>query len=106
MKFKGVQEDDVLKALYDGPKLIGFAIGDKKLSDTQIQALRSEAELLMHGELWKLLCDRTYFSAQIKGIDNAKDFGDLREARGAIDALAMFNSLLHTLIGFKVEKKP
>lgn len=108
MKFKGVVLDDVFKVFYskDGTRIVGFAIGDRKLPDAEVQGLKNEAEVISNSLLWKLLSDRAVFAAQVKGIDNAQDFADTREARGMISAVSVFQEALNALHLYEKADKP
>jgi len=106
---KGVARDRVLEHVYGkipngGQKLTGFSVGGVQLPENDIKTLKTEATYISNTMLWKLLLDRGYFSAQVEGIDNAKDFYDTVRAQGKIKALALIESELQTLIDFKLDK--
>ena len=110
MRKTGVTIDEVFERIYkkvptsgaypDGQILIGFSIGGVQLPPNDIKTIKAEAGLILNTMLWKLLLKRGYFSAQIKGVDNSKDFGDVREARGMVSALALINNELEILKEF------
>lgn len=105
---KGVQLNEVLEAEFDGQKLVGFSVGGLRLPDNDIRQLISEAELISNSTLWQLLVKRAMFVAQLQACDNAKDFGDVRESRGTIRTLKLFEDILQILKSFEkvaVEKK-
>lgn len=114
MKENFVTLDDVFEIIYEekidssGRKLsrvAGFALGGAPLSDKDLLEIKSDAHQIKNSLLWKLLVKRGYFAAQVKGVDNAKDFGDTREARGMISAISIFEDILSKLENFEVEKK-
>jgi len=105
MKSKGVTRDDVLEVLYEptahGQRIIGFAVGDVKLSDGDVNQLVSEAKMFKQSFLWKLLDKRTCYAAQVYGVNKAKDFGDTRHAQGMIGAIEIQDEIVSILARYK-----
>ena len=95
---KIVSQKDVLEILVgkDG-QVSGFRIDGKVLSGPEVSALQSEANIILESRLWQLLADRTCYLARIRGVDNAKDFGDVRDAQGCLRTVASFESILEAL---------
>ena len=108
MKFKGVEQKDVLEVLYH-PTLkhvVGFKIGGRLLKEDEVDNFQAQALVINNSELWGLLSDRTVYTAQIRAVDNAKSFEDVLDSRGAVRAVGIFNATLQALISYKKADKP
>ena len=110
MKFNGVTTDDVLEPIIGktlkGEVVVGFQIGELQLPIADVQTLKADAESIATSMLWKLLCKRTHFAAQVAGVNTAKDFSDVQFAKGMIHSIELFNQIISVLRTFEVEQKP
>ena len=92
-----VEEKDILEFIMENNKVTGLAINGSKLKEEELKSLKSDADVIAGTRLWNLLSDRTIYAARIRSCDNAKDFNDVVEARGALWAVSMFEQILQTL---------
>lgn len=93
----------ILEFIVEGNKLVGFALDGVRLSEAEVGTFAKEAHVIQSTLLWKLLSDRTIHWGRLQACDNAQDFGDVREARGALQAVKRFQEVLEMLS--QMEKK-